>query len=104
MYVFIFLFKFILPFPGHCLLVHFYIKFVFDWPRKVQVGNDKESVQSERNTTPKTAVGKNKLTIRYIYLEDIVSQICSYFQVGGQEKMFEYYGHMHVYSPWGRET
>ena len=57
-YVFIFLFKFISPFPGHCLLVHFYIKFGFDWPKKVQVGNDKESVQSERNTTPKTAVGK----------------------------------------------
>ena len=30
---------------------------------KVQVGNDQEKAQSERNTHPKNRGGKNKLTI-----------------------------------------
>ena len=39
----------------------------------VQVGNDQEKAQSERNShsAPKTEVGKTKLTIRYLYLENI---------------------------------
>ena len=32
--------------------------------KKGQVGNDQEKAQSDRNSTPKTEAGKNKLTIR----------------------------------------
>ena len=39
--------------------------------KKVQVGNDQEKVQSERNSHSKTEVGKTKLTIRYLYIENI---------------------------------
>ena len=39
---------------------------------KVQVGNDQEKAQSERNSHSKNRGGKkNKLTIRYLYLENI---------------------------------
>ena len=33
--------------------------------------------------TPKIEVGKTKLTIRYYYLENIVSRVSSYFPIGG---------------------
>ena len=40
--------------------------------RKVQVGNDQEKAQSERNSHQKTEVGKTKLTIKnFNYLENI---------------------------------
>ena len=39
--------------------------------KKVQVGNDQENAQSERNSHSKTEVGKSKLTIRYLYFENI---------------------------------
>ena len=39
--------------------------------KKIQVGNYQENAQSERNSTPKSEVGKTKLTIRYLYLENI---------------------------------
>ena len=39
--------------------------------KKAHVGNDQEKAQSERNSQPKTEVGKTKLTIRYFYLENI---------------------------------
>ena len=35
--------------------------------KKVQVDNDLEMAQSEKRPTPKTEVGKTKLTIRYLY-------------------------------------
>ena len=39
---------------------------------KVQVGKDQEKAQSEKKIpTPKTEVGKTKLTIRYLYHENI---------------------------------
>ena len=51
--------------------------------RKVQVGNDQEKAQSERNSHSKKRGGKKtKLTIRYLYLEIIVSRV-SYFPTGG---------------------
>ena len=37
----------------------------------VQIGNDQEKAQSERNSYSKNRGGKNKLTIRYLYLENI---------------------------------
>ena len=37
--------------------------------KKVPVGKDQEKAQSEMIPTPKTEVGKNKLTIRYLYHE-----------------------------------
>ena len=37
--------------------------------KKVQVGNDQEN--QKKNPTPKTEVGITKLTIRYLYLENI---------------------------------
>ena len=40
-------------------------------------GNQKEI------PTPKTKVGKTKLTIRYLYSENIVSRVSSYFPIGG---------------------
>ena len=43
---------------------------VTQW-KKVQVGNDQEKAQSESISTPKPEVGKTKLTIRYLYLENI---------------------------------
>ena len=39
--------------------------------RKVQVCNGQEMVQSEKIPTPKTEMGKTKLTISYFYLENI---------------------------------
>ena len=39
--------------------------------KNVQVGNAREKTQSERIPTPKTEVGKTKLTIRYLHLENI---------------------------------
>ena len=39
--------------------------------KELQVGNDQEKAQSERNSHSKTEVGKPKLTIGYIYLENI---------------------------------
>ena len=35
--------------------------------RKVQVGNDQEKAQSEKDSHSKNRGGKNKLTIRYLY-------------------------------------
>ena len=35
--------------------------------KKVQVGNDQEWCNQKEISTPKTEVGKNKLTIRYLY-------------------------------------
>ena len=35
------------------------------------VGNDQEKAQSEKDSTSKTEVGKTKLTIRYLYNENI---------------------------------
>ena len=37
--------------------------------KKVQVGKDQEKAQSEKDSHSKTEVGKNKLTIRYLYHE-----------------------------------
>ena len=51
--------------------------------KKVHVGNDQEKVQTEEILTPKTEAektNKNKLTIRYLYLE---SQVSSHFPMGG---------------------
>ena len=54
------------------------------YPEKVQVGNDQEKAQSEKNPTPKTEVGKTKLTIRYFLLrKHIVSRVKSYNRIGG---------------------
>ena len=40
--------------------------------KKLQVGNDQEMVQSERNYhSKKRGVGKTKLTLRYLYQEKI---------------------------------
>ena len=40
--------------------------------KKIQVGNDKEKAQSERNSHYKNRGGKKtKLTIRYLYYETI---------------------------------
>ena len=40
--------------------------------KKVQVGKDQEKAQSEKKIpTPKTEVGKTKLTARYLYYENI---------------------------------
>ena len=39
--------------------------------KKVQVGNDQEKAQSERESLSKTEVGKTKLTTRHIYHENI---------------------------------
>ena len=39
--------------------------------KKVQEGSDQEKAQSERNSHSKKRVGKNNLTIRYLYLENI---------------------------------
>ena len=38
--------------------------------KKVQVGKDQEKAQSEKDSTPKTKMGK-KTTIRYLYHENI---------------------------------
>ena len=38
--------------------------------KKVQVGNDQEMAQSERNSHSKNrGVGKSKMTLKYLYLE-----------------------------------
>ena len=39
--------------------------------KKVQVGKDKETTQSEKDSHSKNRGGKNKLTIRYLYHENI---------------------------------
>ena len=49
----------------------FFFFFFLHFTGKVQVGNDQEKVQSERNSHSKNRGGKNKLTIRYLYLENI---------------------------------
>ena len=41
------------------------------WYEKVQVDNDQEKANQEEIPTPKTELGKTKLTIRYLYLENI---------------------------------
>ena len=38
---------------------------------QIQVGNDQEKAQSERNSYSKNRGGKNKMTIRSLYLENI---------------------------------
>ena len=38
--------------------------------KKVQVGNDQEKRNQKEILTPKTEVGKTKLTIRYVYQEN----------------------------------
>ena len=43
----------------------------FNSTSKVQVGNDQEKAQSEKASHSKTEVGKTKLTIRYLYSENI---------------------------------
>ena len=48
---------------------------------KVQVSNDQEKAQSERNSHSKYRGGKTKLAIRYLYLE--FPNILSYFPIGG---------------------
>ena len=45
---------------------------------KIQVGNDQEMAQSERKGWEKT-----KMTLRYLYQENIVSRVSSYFPTGG---------------------
>ena len=35
--------------------------------KQIQVGNDQEKAQSERNSYSKKIGGKNKMTIRYLY-------------------------------------
>ena len=48
--------------------------------KKVQVGKDQEKAQSEKDSHSKNRGGKkNKLTIRYLYHETIVSRMGSYF-------------------------
>ena len=42
-------------------------------PKKVQVGNDQEMAQSEGT----------KMTLRYVYQENIVSRVSSYSPIGG---------------------
>ena len=43
-----------------------------DYAKKVQVGNDQEKAQSEKNSHSKNRGGKKtKLTIRYLYHENI---------------------------------
>ena len=39
--------------------------------KKVQVGKDQEKRNQKKTPTPKTEAGKNKLTIRYLYHENI---------------------------------
>ena len=39
--------------------------------KQIQVGNDQEKAQPERNSYSKNRGGKNKMTIRYLYLENI---------------------------------
>ena len=39
--------------------------------KKVQVENDQEKAHSEEISTLKTEVGNTKLTVRYLYLENI---------------------------------
>ena len=39
--------------------------------KKVQVGKDQERHNQKKIPTPKTEVGKTKLTIRYLYHENI---------------------------------
>ena len=50
---------------------------------EAKVSNDQEMVQSERNSNSKNRGGKNKLTIRYVYKENIVSRVSSNFPIGG---------------------
>ena len=50
----------IAPFPDLCLLVPFHI-----FSLKVQVGNDQEKAQSEKDSHSENRGGKNKLTIMY---------------------------------------
>ena len=45
----------------------------------VQVGNDQEERNQKTISTPNTEVGKTKLTIRYLYHENILSRMSSYF-------------------------
>ena len=40
-------------------------------PKKVQAANDQEKAKSERNSHSKNLGGITKLTIRYLYLENI---------------------------------
>ena len=39
--------------------------------KKVQVGKDQENAQSEKDSHSKLREGENKLTIRYLYHENI---------------------------------
>ena len=41
------------------------------FPKKVQVGKDQENAQSEKDSRSKNQGGKKKLTIRYLYHENI---------------------------------
>ena len=42
------------------------------------------TIRNKIDTSPKTEMGKNKLTIRYQYLENIsLNQVSSYFPIGG---------------------
>ena len=52
--------------------------------KKVQVGNDQEMAQSERNShSINRGVGKTKMTLGYLYQENIVSRVSSYSPLGG---------------------
>ena len=51
-------------------LVHNYV-FIFHNYKEIKVGNDQEMALSQRNFHSKNRAGKNKLTIRYLYLENI---------------------------------
>ena len=65
--------KTMVPRAEMLLLYYFvacYKMFYFCYKRKVQVGNDQEKAQSERDSTPKTEVGKTRLTIKNLYHEN----------------------------------
>ena len=51
---------------------------------KVQVGNDQEMAQSERNShSTNRRMGKTKIALRYLYQENIVIRVSSYSPIGG---------------------
>ena len=70
-------------FPSVFIIFFFYSYFFISGRRrnkKIQVGNDQEKAQSERNSHSKNRGGeKTKLTIR----EHIVSRVSSYVPIGG---------------------
>ena len=50
----------------------------------VQVGKDQDQAQSEKDSHSKNRDGKNKLTIRYLYHENIsLAEWAAIFAIGG---------------------